>query len=263
MDATHARDEILRALNQNGAAMARVCRAYYERRTPERDLNWLTLQAGKELNALLVRLERASGRARAIERGVSREAFAKLLRETCEEMQHYSGLADILQDALGGGPLPVDEMLRYRGVDPHPDWPAHSARVLGVQALLVQATPWVCEVIQACNEGGDAAFHWAMGELPPDDDFLRRVAEVERAIAADEVEHGPEAIVALAEAVPSPEALRDAVARIRQLGVLNVHPRNEQFLHPLTPAEADALTADLTSDRLPPLTLFRAPTPAL
>jgi hypothetical protein len=263
MDAAQARDEILRALNQNGAAMARVCRAYYERRTPERDLNWLMLQAGKELNAMLLRLERASGRAHAIERGVSREAFAKLLRETWEEMQHYNGLADILQDALGGGPLPVDEMLRYRGVDPHPDWPAHSARVLGVQALMVQATPWVCEVIQACNEGGDAAFHWAMGELPPDDDFLRRVAEVERAIATDEVEHGPEAIAALAETVPSPEALADAVTRIRQLGVLNVHQRNEQFLHPLTPAEAATLAADLTSDRLPPLALFRAATPAL
>ncbi len=256
-DAVEAHERLLEALDQNGAALARVCRAYYERRTPERDAAWLTLQAGKEFNAMLARLQRAVARADRVERGVDRAAFGKLLHETWEEMNHYSGLAAVLQDALGGGPLPMDVMLRYKGLEPHPDWPAHSARVLGVEELLAAATPWVASVLRACNEGGDAAFHWAMGELPPDDDFLRRVAAVERAIAADELSHGPEEVAALAEAVPSDAALADAVARIRQLGALNVRQRNEQFLAPLTADEVSALEAQLLAGRLPPLDLFR------
>ena len=258
IDATEARARLLRALDQNGAALARVCRAYYERRTPERDRAWLTLQAGKEYNAMLARLQRAVAEADRVERDVDRAAFGKLLHETWEEMSHYSGLAAVLQDALGGEPLPMEVMLRYKGLEPHPDWPAHSARVLGVAELQATATPWVASVLRACNEGGDAAFHWAMGELPPDDDFLRRVAAVERAIASDEVSHGPEELAALAAAVPSAAELEDAIARIRRLGALNVHQRNEQFLTPLTPDEAAALEAELLAGRIAPLDLFRA-----
>ena len=178
VDADAAREAILRALDQNAAALARVCQAYYQQRTPERDRAWLTVQAGKEFNAILYRLRKVLACADEVERGVDRDAFAKLLYETWEESKHYSGLAAVLADTLDGAPLPMDRMRQYQGFEPHADWPAHSERVLGVRALMDTASPWVRAVLRACNEGGDAAFHWAMAELPPDDDFLRRVAAV-------------------------------------------------------------------------------------
>ena len=210
---------------------------------------------------MLLRLQRAQEQATVVERGVDRATFGKLLHETWEEMNHYSGLAAVLQDALDGQPLPMDEMLLYKGWAPHPNWPAHTERVLGLEALLAAANPWVAQVLHAGNEGGDAAFHWAMGELPPDDDFLRRVADVERAITADELSHGPEEITALAAAMPSLEALDEARRALRQLGVLNVRQRQEQFGDPLTPAELATLEEEVISARIAPLDLFRAHAP--
>ena len=58
--------------------------------------------------------------------------------------------------------------------------------------------------------------------------------------------------------MPSADELAEAVERIRQLGVLNVRQRNEQFLAPLSPVAAAALEATLASGQIEPLNLFRA-----
>ena len=43
--------EITRILDQGAEAVNQVILAYIEKRTPERDLNWLCLQMGKEFGA--------------------------------------------------------------------------------------------------------------------------------------------------------------------------------------------------------------------
>ena len=256
MDPHWVEEQILTAMDQSGAAVTRVVEAYLAKRTPERDRRWLTLQAGKEFNAVRRRVFQAQEAMDRVDRGVSREAFAEIVEEMEEELAHYQAYAALLDELLQGAPFPA-EMWRYHGWEPDPLWPEHSRRVLEQRAMLETAGEWGAAVLLATSEGHAVAWHYAMAQLPPDDRFLQAVIDIQQGIIADELHHGLQEVARLARTAPSREAVEAVLPQIRQVGALCVRQRNEQFGHPLAEAEVQALERELLAGILPPLQLYR------
>ena len=101
-------EAILTAMDQSGAAVTRVVEAYLALRTPQRDRLWLMLQAGKEFNAVRRRVLQAQEAMDRVERGVSRGAFAHIVEEMGEELDHYRAYAALLDEVLAGEPYPAE-----------------------------------------------------------------------------------------------------------------------------------------------------------
>ncbi len=249
-------EAILTAMDQSGAAVTRVVAAYLAQRTPERDRLWLSLQAGKEFNAVRRRVFQAQETMDRVERGVSRGEFAHVVHEMEEELDHYRAYAALLDEVLAGEPYPA-EMWRYHGWEPDPLWPQHSRRVLEQREMLETAGDWGAAVLLATSEGHAVAWHYAMAQLPPTDRFLERVREIEQGIIADELHHGLQEVERLAGEAPSPEAVVAVLPLIRRVGALCVRQRNEQFAHPLSEAEIQALERELLGGTIAPLDLYR------
>jgi hypothetical protein len=243
-------------MDQSGAAVTRVVDAYLAKRTPERDRLWLSLQTGKEFNAVRRRVFQAQEAMDRVERGVSRAEFTHVVHEMEEELDHYRAYAALLDEVLGGEPYP-DELWRYHGWEPDPLWPQHSRRVLEQREMLETAGEWGAAVLLATSEGHAVAWHYAMAQLPPDDRFLVRVREIQQGIIADELHHGLQELERLAAAAPSPEAVEAVLPLIRRVGALCVRQRNEQFDHPLSETEVQALERELLDGTIAPIQLYR------
>ena len=256
MDAQWVQEQVLTAMDQSGAAVMRIVEAYLARRTPDRDRLWLTLQAGKEFNAVRRRVLQAQAAMDRVERGVNREAFAHIVEEMEEELAHYRAYAALLDEVLGGAPYPA-EMWRYHGWEPDPLWPEHSRRVLEQRAMLETAGEWGAAVLLGTSEGHAVAWHYAMSQLPPADRFLQRVIAIQQGIIADELHHGLQEVARLASAAPSREAVEAVLPLIRRVGALCVRQRNEQFGHPLPEADVAALERELLAGTIAPIRLYR------
>lgn len=249
-------EAILTAMDQSGAAVTRVVDAYLALRTPQRDRLWLMLQTGKEFNAVRRRVLQAQEAMDRVERGVSRGAFAHVVEEMGEELDHYRAYAALLDEVLAGEPYPA-EMWRYHGWEPDPLWPQHSRRVLEQRSMLETAGTWGAAVLLATSEGHAVAWHYAMAQLPPTDRFLQAVREIQQGIIADELHHGLQEVERLAHEAPSPDAVAAILPLIRHVGALCVRQRNEQFGHPLAEAEIAALERELEGGTIPPIELYR------
>jgi hypothetical protein len=249
-------DQMLTAMDQSGAAVTRVVEAYLAKRTPERDLLWLSLQAGKEFNAVRRRVLQAQETMDRVERGVSWAAFGHIIEELEEEFEHYRAYAGLLDEVLAGAPYPA-EMWCYHGWEPDPLWPQHSRRVLEQREMLETAGEWGAAVLLATSEGHAVAWHYAMAQLPPTDRFLEAVREIQQGIIADELHHGLQEVERLAREAPSPAAVEAVLPLIRRVGALCVRQRNEQFDHPLSETEIAALERELLDGTIAPLHLYR------
>ena len=62
----------------------------------------------------------------------------------------------------------------------------------------------------------------------------------------------------LARTVPSEKDLDEAEEKLMTLRVQELRQRNEQFLHPLSPAEMKQLEADFLGRKIAPISLFGA-----
>lgn len=263
--------EILRILEQGAAAMRRVIDAYLAARTPERDRNWICLQMGKEFGAVAMHTDRVK---LAIEAGKSPREVDAIVETVKEEVAHYQGYRQVLNRLLGkDAELPIADMYEYLlmevrrdglGFHPvmtkHPErWPENRKYVQMALDSFRELHPWAAGVVAATFEGGAAGWHWAMSQLPPDDDFLRSAAQVQRGIALDELHHGPEEIRGLMAqyredlGVDLPGLFRT----LREMRYQEARQRNEQFLHPLSEAEMEALRRELLDDSIEPLPLYR------
>ena len=96
-----------------------------------------------------------------------------------------------------------------------------------------------------------------MSQLPPDDEFLRRVAAVGCRVTEDEIHHGPEEIARLAEDVPSEKEFELAKRDIIQIQLLNMRERNEQFTGVLNEEELADVERRLEDRTIEPVRLFR------
>jgi hypothetical protein len=96
-----------------------------------------------------------------------------------------------------------------------------------------------------------------MSRLEPTDEFIRRIVPIEKEIVADELYHGPETIVLLAQTPPDEDEFEKIKQQIKQVRSLELRQRNEQFLHPLTENQMRLIEEDFLQDRVEPLNLFR------
>lgn len=261
----NVREELSHLMDLYTGAMSRVIQAYAQRRTRERDINWVALQATKEYGAMKIHSWAMFRKAKEMD---TLQNIRKSCEDSFEEAEHYWGLMKILDWYLQGKPCEVAEMWGYGDFTevngPGPGmkaslWP-ESQKYFAKSQEMMQATSsdWVREVISCNVEGAAVAFHYLLSELPATDEFMKRVVEHERSIADDERHHGPQMIRLLAKTVKSEAELDEAEQKIIELRVQELRQRNEQFLHPLSPAEMQQLEEDFRAKRIEPISLFSA-----
>ncbi len=265
LSAANVQEELSNLMDLYTGAMSRVVTAYAERRTRERDINWVALQATKEFGAMRLHTWAMWQKARAMD---ELNSIRKSCEDAFEEAEHYWGLMKILDWYLEGKPCEVKEMWGYGDFTdsngPGPGmkaslWPESQRYfALAQEQQKITASPWVREVVKTNVEGAAVAFHHLLGLLPATDEFMKRVTEHERSIADDERHHGPQMLRQLAKSVPSEKDLDQAEQMITELRVQELRQRNEQFLHPLNSSELKQLEQDFLNKKVQPIALFGA-----
>lgn len=257
------REELAALMDSFTGAMNRVVSAYAEQRDRDRDIYWLALQAAKEYGA--IRTHFRIMMQKAIEMHPF-ESIRKSSQDAYEELEHYYGYRQILDWYLEGEPCPVPYWWDYgdfgEAFNAGPGikkslWPEHYGYVEMARRLSTEAgSPWVVRVIRSNREGAAVSFHYVFSKLPATDEYLKRVTQHERAVAEDELHHGPELIEKLARQARTEEEVAEAVEKLTDLRVQELRQRNEQFKHPLSAAEFAALESDFRQKRIEPIPLF-------
>ncbi len=262
--------EIIRILEQGTAAVKKVVDAYAARRTPERDMNWLCIQMGKEFGAILLHAD--LGKA-AIRAGLDGRAMDEKFQTIKEEVAHYQGYYNLLNRTIGkDAEIPVEHIYSYVLANLGPNgieadgpmlaqkdrWPANFNYIANMGAYAKGKHPWVARVLSATGEGAAGGWHWAMSQLPPVDDFFREAAKVQKGIAIDELRHGPQELAGICDdyspdmGIDLPELFRE----LRNARYLEVLQRNEQFLYPMSDDEIEAIRQELMNDAIEPIRVY-------
>ena len=246
-------------------AAKRVAAAYAERRTRERDINFLALQATKEYGAMVYHSGAMWRKAKALD---SIANVRKSSYDAYEEAEHFQGYMKILNWRLNGEPCQVPEMWGYGdisekfGAGPGMKeslWPEHYRYFAMGQRLAEEAhSEWMRQVILTNREGAAVGFHYVMSQLPATDEFMKRLTEHERSVAEDELHHGSEMIPELVRTFTSPQELEEVKRQVTEIHIQELRQRNEQFLHPMTPAEIGQLEQDMRGNRIEPVDIFAA-----
>lgn len=232
MDGLDARKRwLLECLAPFWAGEAEVARAHFARGLPlAGQLGWLRAQAWKE--ARVVRELPPEARAALLRTGrlSGTDHDPEARRKIEQELAHFSLLAELLWDFAGE---------RF-GVEDRVDLPAD--RRLQEARARHRCRGGLEAAVAELVEGGGGALYAVLASLDGDE-FHRRVAEAFRAIARDELEHGPAAIHDVARAA------RDAShwERAREIAVAlswqRLLMRNEMFGEPLGEARLREIAA--------------------
>lgn len=263
--------QFVRILDQGTTALKRVVEAYEAKRTPERDVHWLALQAGKEFGAITLQQARAND---LLAQGAGVGPVSEMCHAIEEEAEHYAAYVGVLQTLTDPGTQPVDGMydyVRVREIDNgrvilHENmlergpkqFPANHRYFIETLEALEKLSPWGRQAVMAQWEGGAVGWHWAMSQLEPVDGYTAAVSKLEKMIADDEIHHGPEGLQPLADAFTEDQAAEaeEVFRLIRHFRRLEVLQRNEQFLYPLSDEEAEALGQSIVDDSIEPTPLF-------
>ncbi|MBI3934732.1 MAG: hypothetical protein HY316_08550 [Acidobacteria bacterium] len=250
-------------IGRYAGAAKRVAMAYASRRTRERDINFLALQATKEYGAMVYHSGAMWRKAKALD---SIKNIRKSSQDSYEESEHFLGYMIILDWCLNGEPCSVPEMWGYGdisdafGAGPGMKeslWPEHYRYfAMGEQLAREAHSDWMRQVILTNREGAAVGFHYVMGQLPVTDEFMKRLTEHERSVAEDELHHGSEMIPELVRTFASLDELAVAKRHVTDIHIQELRQRNEQFLHPLTPAEMQQLEDDFRQDRIEPIPFY-------
>lgn len=263
--------QTLRIMSQGATAMQRLVDAYYEKRTPESDINWLAIQAAREFGATNMYADRAR---LALESRVNvREAdrFAEIMKE---ELDHYRAYMNLIDLTIGKGtPLPDPDYFQYLAIEYRAQgirfipgaepivtekWPEHHRFISQWMHAFNDLPEWTSRMLMIQGEGGSIGWHWCMSKLPADDEFLKYTAKLEKTVVEDELFHGPEEVKGLAQSYDPDQAipLEEMFTIARELRYLDIRERNEQFLHPLSEVELRTIRDDILSDALEPANLY-------
>lgn len=263
-------DEIIAILEQGTSAVKAVIDAYLEQRTPERDMNWLCIQMGKEFGAIMLHTDRAKAAIRAGTDGRAMDEYVETIKE---EVEHYQAYHRLLDRTIGeAGEIPVADIYRYvfvnadqGAMEPDPvmvecsgKWPENFAYLTGFMPWVKTQHPWVGRVVGATLEGAAGGWHWCMSQLPPNDDFLQQAAKLQRGIAIDELHHGPQELAELcAEYDPAWEIdLAEMYRKLREMRCQELRQRNEQFLHPLSDQRIETIAGQLLDGTMPRIGVY-------
>jgi hypothetical protein len=242
--AERAERELNQVLAQYTAGEAEVVRECFARpHTREEYLDILLRHMGRELFAVnglayLAELEPD------LERGVDRHRFLDRLSGIAEEFGHYTLVADVA-DWLAGRPLTAEEARKYEVfAAPHPAVPRekqYNPRMPDANGMLDllwryrdgDPSEFSDEVRRLTEGGGGAAF--LEGGRLSGDELRERYAAAMRAIAAEELDHGPHRVPGfVAKYVKSEDDLARACSQLRELMAQHLRVRNEMYAYPLS-----------------------------
>lgn len=263
-------DEVLRILEQGAAGVNQVVQAYLDNRTPERDMNWLCIQMGKEFGAMLLHADKGK---EAVRQGKDGREMDEYFQTVKEEMEHTNAYMALINRTIGKETeLPVTDVYGYiplNLVNPGMEetekmkrcrerWPENykylEASIKAPQTI----HPWAGRVVSATMEGGAAGWHWAMSNMPKDDEFLAQAAKLQRGIAIDELRHGPQELRHIAKDYREDMGidLDGFFATMRELRYMEVRQRNEQFLHPLSEKQMEEIHQAIINDTMEPVGIY-------
>jgi hypothetical protein len=231
-------------LAQYTAGEAEVVREYFAREhTREEYLDILRRHMGRELFAVNG-LAHLASLERDLERGVDRHQFLDRLSGIAEEFGHYTLVAD-LAEWLAGRPLTAREAREYEVfAAPYPAIPREqhfNPRLPEANAMLdllfhyreAAASEFSAQVHRLTEGGGGAAF--LEGSRLSGDEFRERYAAVMRAIAAEELDHGPRRVPGfVVKYIQSEDDLARAAGQLREEMAQHLRVRNEMFADPLS-----------------------------
>ena len=262
--------QITRILDQGAEAVKQVVDAYVANRTAERDMNWLCLQMAKEFGAVMIHTDNAR---EAIRAGADGRAMDEYIETVREEVVHYQAYFNLLNRTIGKDTeIPVPDIYRYlvtKVADGKlaPDdamlemksrWPEHHGYMACRGDYVKTQHPWVAKVFGATMEGGAGGWHWCMSQVPQDDEFLTQVAKLQKGIAIDELEHGPEELAELCREYSDDSGidLNELYTQLREHRYQEVRQRNEQFLYPLTEEQLEVIHQQLLNNTLSGFNLY-------
>lgn len=269
--ASEIQGNITQILDQGAEAVNKVILAYIANRTPERDMNWLCLQMGKEFGAIMLHSDKAKEAIRAGADGRQMDAYFETVKE---EVAHFQAYYNLVNRTIGENTeIPVPDVYRYVVANIEDGqmalddsmlamkdrWPEHHKYLAGHVPYIKTQHPWVAEIFGATLEGAAGGWHWCMSQLPPHDDFFKQAAKLQEGIAIDELEHGPEELGRLCAEYSDDfnVDLEELYKQLRLARCQEVKQRNEQFLDPLTEAEVEEICQSLIDGTLDGFNLYR------
>ncbi len=242
--AERAERELNEILACFAAGEAEVVRAYFAcEHTPTEHVDLLRRQMGREVFCVAW-LHRAARMGENLERSVERHAFAALLEQIAEEVEHYTVLADLAEWVLGRK-LTAEEAREYEvyaAIDPELPLERHynprlpeANRMLDVLYRFRNEyrSEFSDEVMRLTEGGGGGSFTEA--SRLRGDEFRERFAKVMGRIVEDEVEHGPLRVRGFARNWVRDEADLELAKRLlREFMTQHLRVRNEIYGYPLS-----------------------------
>src|SRR5262249_22054109 len=251
--AERAERELTDILARYTAGEADVVRPFFARpHEPEEHADVLCRQMGRELFCVAW-LDRANRWAAEMERSVDRHRLVDLLEQIAEEVKHYVLLADVAEWVLGRK-LSAEQAREYEVyAAPDPNRPRerhHNPRLPEANAMIdmlwrfrVEERAEFSDEVMRLSEGGGGAAFLEAGRLSGDE-FRERFAAAMRAIADDEVDHGPRPGPGVAaKYVNSESDLAQATDQLREVMTQHLRVRNEIYRYPLSAERLAAIDA--------------------
>jgi hypothetical protein len=262
--------EVTSILDQGTEAVKQVVDAYLAQRTTERDMNWLCIQMAKEFGAVIIHTDLAREAIRGGTDGRDMDEYFETIKE---EIAHYQAYHNLVDRTIGkDSSIPVPDIYRYLLTKMEdgkmaPDdvmigmaerWPEHHKYLASTAPYAKNKHPWVAKIFGATMEGAAGGWHWCMSQVPQYDDFLTQVAKLQKGIAIDELQHGPQMLADLCDEYSDDFNidLEEFYGELREQRYQEVRQRNEQFLHPLDEDQLEAIHRQLQTGSLKGFDLY-------
>lgn len=235
------------------AGEAEIADAYFhwDRRDREKEVIWLTKQAGRELESTFTGLkeivEKVGGEIGKSDQywvdkwagDVDRHWLEENLYRTKQELNHGNFCVDIVE-WLTGDTLDIKEVVRrYNRWTPDPSLPDMKEWVRLAELFREQEArqePWARLInSQGLLEGGSCGLFYAASQLSGSE-LNDRLAAGFEIVLNDERGHGPANVYHIAHAFDTEEAVNGAKALMVERGVQRLRMRNEQFSYPMDEA---------------------------
>lgn len=245
--------ELARVAAIFAAGEAEIARTYFEwdRRDRDKEVVWLTKQAGREIEATFTALkeivEKFGGGLGRPDRywvdqwtgDVDRQWLEENLYRTKQELNHGNLCVDIIE-WLTGETVDIKEVVRrYNRWNPDPTLPDMKEWVRLAEVFKEQEArpePWARLVnSQGLLEGGSCGLFYAATQLGGSE-LNDRLARAFTVVLDDERGHGPANVYQIAGAFSTQDAVDGARGLMVERGVQRLRMRNEQFSHPIDEA---------------------------
>ena len=252
--------ELARVAAVFAAGEAEIADTYFnwDQRDTEKEVLWLTKQAGREIESTFTGLkeivEKVGGDLTASDQywvdkwggDVDRNWLEENLWRTKQELNHGNLCVDIVE-WLTGEPVDIKEVVRrYNRWTPDPSLPDMNEWVRLAEVFKEQEArqeSWARLInSQGLLEGGSCGLFYAASQLSGSE-LNDRLAKAFTVVLDDERGHGPANIYQIADAFTADEAVNGARELMVERGIQRLRMRNEQFSFPIDEARIQDIAA--------------------